>query len=163
MSSGILLTELTEQYGLVYELSFHAEGFLAAAVGDGRVPVWETASWHLVSTLNHPSYVYSAVFYPKDSNMIATGGFDRVIRIWRREGGSSSRVIQELSGHNSHINCIAFDEDGHFLFSGDEHGYIKMWESPDTITSFGFESSTDSYARPGAGSREVDINVMFIR
>ena len=42
--------------------------------------------------------------------------------------------MQELTGHLSHINCAVFDIEGHFLFSGDNSGVIKMWESPEGLT-----------------------------
>ena len=54
-------------------------------------------------------------------------------------------MLQELTGHGSHINCVSFDIEGHFLFSGDNLGSIKMWESPEGLAT-GLESSTDSYA-----------------
>ena len=40
-------------------------------------------------------------------------------------------TLQELTGHSSHINCAVFDIEGHFLFSGDNNGVIKVWESPE--------------------------------
>ena len=51
-------------------------------------------------------------------------------------------LIQELTGHSTHINCVCFDLDGQFLFSGDNKGTIKMWESPEGHAT-GFESSTE--------------------
>ena len=54
-------------------------------------------------------------------------------------------LFQELTGHSTHINCVCFDIDGQFLFSGDNKGTIKMWESPEGHAT-GFESSTDSFA-----------------
>ncbi|XP_023336515.1 jouberin [Eurytemora carolleeae] len=150
--SGILVIQLEQLYGLVYEISFHEDGLMTAAVGDGRVSVWNTDTWELIHKLDHPSYIYSAGFYPKNSDIIATAGFDRVVRLWKKEGrrgkDKTYSVVQELSGHNSHINCIVFDAEGHFLFSGDKQGTIKMWESLDNQNQIGFESSTDSYARP---------------
>ena len=31
---------------------------MTAAVGDGRVSVWNTDTWELVHKLDHPSYIY---------------------------------------------------------------------------------------------------------
>ena len=144
--SGIFLVSLAELYGLVYELSFHKDGVLLAAVGDGSALIWSSNTWELQDKLSHPSYVYSSQFHPISSRMVATGGFDRVVRIWKKECEKYS-VVQELSGHNNHINCITFDIEGHFLFSGDNKGVIKMWESPENFNQLGFDSSTDSFAR----------------
>ena len=57
------------------------DGKLAAAVGDGTARVWTLPSWD-EEKLAHPSYVYTAQFHPASSTMLATGGFDRVIRLW---------------------------------------------------------------------------------
>ena len=140
------------------------EGKLAAAVGDGTARVWQlptseklekisTSTWEKVSTstwqeekLSHPSYVYTAQFHPASSTLLATGGFDRVIRLWgcSRAGKGGYQVVQELPGHIDHLNCLAFDLDGHFLFSGDAGGVVRMWESPEPTAPLG--SSTDSYS-----------------
>ena len=143
--SAILLTALSELYGMVYELSFHPDGLMLAAVGDGSCILWSSSSWKLEEKLKHPSYVYSAQFHPATSTVVATAGFDRVVRIWRREEVGYS-VAQELTGHSHHINCLKFDIEGHFLFSGDNKGLIKMWESPESHHNQGLESSTDSFA-----------------
>ena len=142
--SGILLTSLSELYGMVYEISFHRDGLMLAAVGDGSSIIWSTGSWKLEEKLKHPSYVYSAQFHPSTSSVVATGGFDRVVRIWTRAQAGYS-VSQELTGHTQHINCLKFDIEGHFLFSGDNGGLIKMWESPEIHDNPGLESSTDSF------------------
>ena len=31
---------------------------MTAAVGDGRVSVWNTDTWELIHKLDHPSYIY---------------------------------------------------------------------------------------------------------
>ena len=39
------------------------------------------------------------------------------------------QLLQELEGHRSHVNTIAFDEEGSRLFSGDSLGAIRMWNA----------------------------------
>ena len=41
-----------------------------------------------MARLNHPSYVYTASFHPVTHALVVTGGFDRVLRLWRREAGA---------------------------------------------------------------------------
>ena len=41
-----------------------------------------------MARLNHPSYVYTASFHPVTHSLVVTGGFDRVLRLWRREAGA---------------------------------------------------------------------------
>ena len=130
---------------------------LVAAVGDGSAPVWLVASWMLEARLAHPSYVYTARFHPQSSRLLATAGYDRVVRLWGRGEATEAgyQVLQELAGHSHHINCLVFDMEGHFLFTGDARGGIRMWESPEPPSSgpqsAAFDSSTDSFAPPKAG------------
>ena len=65
-------------------------------------------------------------------------------------------VQQELTGHNSHINCLAFDMEGQFLFSGDKSGNIRMWETPEM---FDPESSTGSSGPPAVSLRRGRSNL----
>ena len=140
--------------------SFHSDGYMLAAVGDGTSLIYSSSNWKLYQKLQHPSYVYTGQFHPATSSVVVTAGFDRVIRIWRRERDTYTvtqvliglnlfsgymDLFQELTGHSTHINCVCFDIDGQFLFSGDNKGTIKMWESPEGHAT-GFESSTDSFA-----------------
>ena len=37
------------------------------------------------------------------------------------------KLLQELEGHQSHVNSIAFDVEGTNLFSGDSLGALRMW------------------------------------
>ena len=105
--------------------------------------------------LSHPSYVYTAQFHPASSTLLATAGFDRVIRLWgcgRGKAGGGYQVVQELPGHSDHLNCLAFDLDGHFLFSGDAGGVIRMWESPEPTVPLGSSTDSYSYNLPGQGA-----------
>ena len=49
--------------------------------------------------LRHPAYVYAATFHPATASIIVTGGFDRVLRVWRREDGGTYTVAQ--------VSCLA--------------------------------------------------------
>jgi WD40 repeat protein len=43
-----------------------------------------------VLILAHPSFVYTVRFHPSSSShsVIATGSYDKVVRIWKRNGGN---------------------------------------------------------------------------
>ena len=99
--------------------------------------------------------MYTAQFHPATSTLLATAGFDRVIRLWgcgRGKAGGGYQVVQELPGHSDHLNCLAFDLDGHFLFSGDAGGVIRMWESPEPTVPLGSSTDSYSYNLPGQGA-----------
>ena len=70
--------------GPIYALDWHSDGHLLSAGSDATVKVWDigTPEGHDDETtvLEHPSYVYAAKFYPNDSNLLASAGYDHVIR-----------------------------------------------------------------------------------
>ena len=72
---------------------------MLAAVGDGTSLIYSSSNWKLYQKLQHPSYVYTGQFHPATSSVVVTAGFDRVIRIWRRERDTYT-VTQVLIGLN---------------------------------------------------------------
>ena len=169
--SGELVTSLGEVAARVYQLAFHREGRLVAAVGDGSARVWRVAGWAMEARLAHPSYVYTAQFHPASSTTLATGGCDRVVRVWaygaggggggggRGGGGGGWAVLQELPGHTSLIHTLAFDLPGHLLFTGDAGGLVRMWEGGEGPPG-DLQSSTESYvALRGAWAHRREYRV----
>ena len=85
---------------------------MLAAVGDGTSLIYNSSSWKLDQKLQHPSYVYTAQFHPATSSVVVTAGFDRVIRIWRRERESYT-VTQVMLG------VIIYGNDNGFISGTD--------------------------------------------
>ena len=46
--------------------------------------------------------MYTATFHPATHSLVVTAGFDRVLRLWRREGGSYSML------QVGHVQCSVF-------------------------------------------------------
>ena len=67
--------------------------------------------------------VWSAVFSP-DGQIIASGGFDRVIRLWDLQGNP---IGQPFEGHSKEIWSIAFSPDGQLIASGSSDNTIRLW------------------------------------
>ncbi|MFE0156261.1 trypsin-like peptidase domain-containing protein [Nonomuraea sp. NPDC059007] len=65
-----------------------------------------------------------AVAYSPDDLIYATGGDDRLIRLWRRDG---SPVGDPLTGHADSVNVLAYSPDGRVLASGGEDGLVLRW------------------------------------
>jgi WD40 repeat protein/serine/threonine protein kinase len=58
-----------------------------------------------------------------DGGLIATGGVDLTVQIWR--GGERLHVRR---GHDSPPECLAFSPDGRRLVSGGSDGRMKVWD-----------------------------------
>ena len=75
----LVLRDKTE----VNSLAFSPDGeFLASAVGDGAVKVWNSRTGAEVQAIAaHADSVYSVVFHP-DGRHLASAGADRKVKVW---------------------------------------------------------------------------------
>lgn len=102
------------------------------ATGSNKLTqVFEVASGKLVGTFADPStpagdfYIRSVVFSP-NSNFIAEGGEDRIVRVWN----VSTRKIQlVLRGHEQEIYSLDWSKDGHVLVSGSGDKTVRVWNA----------------------------------
>lgn len=113
---------------LIYEISFSDDDRLMMTVSaDGMAKVWlNEGKYQLVSSLAHPSYVYTGKFHPRDDRLVATAGIDKIIRIWDRP---EQVVIMEFNAHDTRINSLSFSSDGASLYAGDANGIISVWNT----------------------------------
>ncbi|HIQ31312.1 MAG TPA: hypothetical protein EYH49_04010, partial [Aquifex aeolicus] len=68
--------------------------------------------------------VYTVHFSPK-GDMVATGGFDGKVRIW---SARNWKLVALLEGHKSRITRLRFSPDGRKLVSGDDRGWVIIWD-----------------------------------
>lgn len=63
--------------------------------------------------LPHPSFVYCAQYHPTAQNLVVSGGYDALLRVWRLDVDDvNGQLLQEFEGHNSFINTVCFDFEG---------------------------------------------------
>lgn len=104
---------------------------------------------NLLQMLPHPSYVYCAKYGPDNATTVATGCYDRIVRIWANDRRSRKRELnQELEGHEGFVNSIVFQKNGNFI-TADSVGLIILW----TI----YRDSKIPSKRTGCISRKIKI------
>ncbi|KAK8938481.1 hypothetical protein KSP39_PZI011108 [Platanthera zijinensis] len=74
----------------------------------------------------HADEVYSMACSPLDKYLVATGGKDNKVFLWKF-GLQDSKL--EVQGHEDTISTVAFSRDGKFLASGNFDGLIKIWDA----------------------------------
>ena len=71
--------------------------------------------------------LYDAEFSP-DGTIVATAGYDRVIRLWER---STAKLIRAIDIHKGAIFDLAFSPDGKVLASASADSTVKLWRVAD--------------------------------
>ena len=124
-----LISEIADLPGKVNSVSFSRDGTrvlvasgLTGSYGRAGLYDVETAKLH-TEMLGHNDVLYSAVFSP-DEAIIATAGYDRIIKLW---DASSGDPLRDLKGHNGAIFDLAFSPDGKLLVSGCADETAKVW------------------------------------
>ncbi|CAH0474794.1 unnamed protein product [Peronospora belbahrii] len=72
-----------------------------------------------------------------DKPLLATGGADKEIKLWRVGENTEHRKVElefifSLSGHERSINCVRFSPNGAYLASASDDTSIILWTKPKT-------------------------------
>ncbi|MGK7924993.1 MAG: WD40 repeat domain-containing protein, partial [Spirulina sp.] len=91
----------------------------------------------------HQDLVMSAAWSP-DSQILASGSWDKTIKIWSREG----HLLRTLTGHEREIYSVAWSPDGTMLASGSDDRTVKIWSREGELlhTLKGHQSRVESVA-----------------
>ena len=108
---------------------------MVSASSDHTAKVWAPfddveADGHCAprATLQHLTFVYTAKFHPtagmgpSGREVCVTGSFDHKVRVWDALSGD---LLQTVDSFKSHVNALAFDVYGKYLYAGDGKGVIK--------------------------------------
>jgi len=118
---------------------------------DCTVRYWDLVAGRSQATLtNHKKSIRSLVLHPTQYTM-ASGSADN-IKQWKFPEGN---FIQNLSGHNSILNCMAINSDG-VLVSGGDNGSMHLW---DWKTGYNFQR-TQAVVQPGSLDSESGVFAM---
>lgn len=133
-----------------------SEDRVAAASHDWSVALWETASESAPAAVleGHENAVQALAVDPS-GQWIASGGADRVVRVWSAETRDTRRLYRNNSDF---ISALAFSPDGSMLAMGSLDGTVKLLSMNSyrmqrvlgghsaRITSLAFSNSNDLVA-----------------
>jgi WD40 repeat protein len=107
-------------------ISFSPDGrVLAVALTAGKIGLWNLvdpgAAWTIL-----PGHDQAAVdvTFSADGATLASGGQDRLVRLWRVKDG---RQIGEF-GHDSAVRSVAFSPDGATLVTASQDSVVRLWD-----------------------------------
>ncbi|HEX2473681.1 MAG TPA: protein kinase, partial [Lacipirellulaceae bacterium] len=109
-------------------LRFSPDGnFLAAAHEKGTVTVCDVASCTNLYTIPVGSPAVALYFpvFSAEGSILATGGPDDVVKIWKATTGE---LLRELP-HRGYVSVLAFSPDGKTLATGSFDGTLRLWDT----------------------------------
>jgi WD40 repeat protein len=142
VATGKMRASLPDHRGPTWSVAFSPDGTLLA-VASGVVPAMaepagnsqlgEIRLWDLsgrrprprASLVGHEYGIASVAFSP-DGTDLASGGFDRAVKLW---GVAAGREWATLDGHEGWVAAVAFSPDGSLLATGSHDHTIKLWDA----------------------------------
>lgn len=127
-----VLRRIPDQEGKVNAVHFTPDGeFLVIATGiaglRGVAAVHAVATGQRVREIGgdaHRDILFDAEISP-DGKLLATAGYDRVIRIWEFASG---KHLRQLPSHNGAVFDLAFSPDSRLLLSASGDSTGKVWD-----------------------------------
>ena len=119
---------------LVRALAFSADGTRLAAAGgasgrEGEVRIWDvqrTPARAIATIQGHKDAILCVAFSP-DGSTIATGSYDKLVKLWDAATGKELRTLKE---HSDAIYSVSFLPGGKQLVSGAGDRTLKVWDVP---------------------------------
>jgi len=154
---------LTGHRSWVRSIDFSADGNLIyTACWGGVIKIWDLSHEIPGMKLSFQAHQGAArwVRVSPDGKRIATGGNDRMVKVWNAENGE---LVQQFSGHERHVYGVDFHPDGEHLVSQDLMGAVFVWnlktsKKQRTIDASVMTGYDKKFAADMGGSRDMQFN-----
>ncbi|MDC0279195.1 WD40 repeat domain-containing protein [bacterium] len=154
---------LTGHKSWVRSIDFSADGnLLYTACWGGVVKVWDLS--HDIPGMKRSFQAHQGaarwVRLSPDGKRLATGGNDRLVKVWNAETGE---LEQPFSGHQRHVYGVDFHPDGEHLISQDLMGVVIVWNlktlmKQRTIDASMMTGYDKKFAADMGGARDLQFN-----
>lgn len=115
-------TEIVHQKEVGF-VAFSPDGKSLVTQSANTIYLWNKKGQFL-KTLHKDTQIIASVAFSPDSKLLATGGWDKTVKLWDVSSGTNLKTFS----HTSFVGAVGFSPDSKVLISGDWDGQIKMWE-----------------------------------
>lgn len=101
-------------------------GLLVASTGTGEIHIWELATGKLRKKIaGHAPFLIKGLAFIDDKS-IASGGDDKIVRIWNIESG---KELAAFPPHINRIESLAASPNGKLIAATDANGIISVYKA----------------------------------
>lgn len=103
------------------------ESLVAAGTHSGRVVVRQVPDGKVVADLDAHQDRVTAIAFSADGQLLATGGRDKKVRLWRRTANGFELLVNLGSIGVSAVKQVAFSPDGRLLILRERESAVRSW------------------------------------
>jgi WD40 repeat protein len=109
-------------------LFIKSKNILISASIDTTICIWSIDHCNKLETIQTPSQIIASIDINFFSNMLASGGHDKLIHLWKIS--QSVTHLKTLKGHEDIVTVVCFGLEG-LLYSGSVDKTIRCWKCDD--------------------------------
>jgi eukaryotic-like serine/threonine-protein kinase len=138
VETGKELLVLKGEGGRLWSVAFSPDGKRLATGSGGRgepadrlpgeINVWDAETGKKVLSIKAHSEYIPALAFSNDSERLASGSGDNLIKVWNSQTGEEVRT---LKSHSNDVQCVVFSPDGERLASAALDGTVRVWNVDD--------------------------------
>ena len=112
--------------GKINEVKYSPDGTRLAVASIIGIWIYDAQTGEALELISGHTSVVNSVSFNSDGTILASGGQDRIVRLWDVSTGSELRT---LTGHTSVVNSVSFSPDGTILASGGQDRTVRLWDT----------------------------------
>jgi len=128
VETGECKQELKGHSGAIRSVAFNSNGnILASGSTDCQIRLWDSRTGECLSILiGHLNAVWTVAFHPNDDSILASGGVDKTVRLWKiiTNDQYEQKTIYE---HKKSVCSVTFSPNGYFIASSGHDKAVILW------------------------------------